>query len=89
MDKLAAIIIGAACGIGQFLVMRKALKPLSEGRSPRVGIVKLLQLPIPLVLLLVCAFINVNLLPFVGIAFCLSLFAASVVNHLITMKKKD
>lgn len=89
MDKFAAIIIGAICGIGQFLMLRYTLKPLSEGKTPKVSKVKLSQLPIPLVMLFGCAFIDIYLLLFVGIAFCLSLFAASVVNHFITMKKKD
>jgi len=89
MDKLVTIMIGAICGIGQFFMLRYTLKPLTEGEAPKVGMMMLLKLPIPLILLLVCAIIDVNLLPFVGISFCLSLMAASIINHLITTKKKD
>ena len=48
----------------------------------------LLKLPLPVALLVGCAFIDTNLLPFAGIAFCAGLFAASVVNHLITTKRR-
>lgn len=89
MDKLVAIIISAICAIGQFFILRYTLKPLTEGENPNVGKMMLLKLPIPLLLLLVCAIIDVNLLPFAGISFCLSLMAASIVNHVVTTKKKD
>jgi len=89
MDKFIAITIGVICGIGQFLMLRYTLKPLAEGKAPKVGKMRLLLLPIPLVLLVGCAFIDANLLPFVGIAFCLSLMAASIINHLLTTNKKD
>lgn len=91
MDKILAIIIGAVCGIGQFLILRHTLKPLAKGEDPGVGMagkMMFLQLPLPLVLLLICAFIDVALLAFVGVAFCLSLITASVINHFVTLKKK-
>ena len=88
MDKVIALIIGALCGIGQFLMIRHTLKPLSEGEDPQIAKLMILKLPIPLALLFGCAFINTDLLPFAGIAFCLSLVTASVANHLRTMKKR-
>ena len=88
MDKMISLILGALCGGGQFLVLRHTLKPLAEGGVPQIAKVMLLQLPIPLILLLGCAFINPNLLPFTGSAFCFSLIISGVANHLVTMKKK-
>lgn len=88
MDKIVAIIIGALCGIGQFFILRYTLKALAEGEPAGVGKMMLLRLPLPLVLLLSCAFIDFTLLAFVGVAFCLSLITASVINHFVTLKKK-
>jgi len=88
MDKILAIIIGALCGIGQFFILRYSLKSLAEGENPGVGKTMFLRLPLPLVLLLSCAFIDFTLLAFVGVAFCLSLITASVINHVVTLKKK-
>ena len=88
MDIVIVIIVGALCGGGQFLVLRHTLKPLSEGKTPRIGAMFILQMPIPIVLLLCCAFINVGLLPYAGGAFCFSLVVSAVTNHLITQRKK-
>jgi len=88
MDKILAIIIGALCGIGQFFILRYTLKSLTEGENPGVGRTMLLRLPLPLVLLLSCAVVDFTLLAFVGVAFCLSLITASVINHFVTLKKK-
>jgi len=88
MDKVITIIIGLLCGIGQFLMMRYTLRPLAEGGTPQIFKMMFLQIPIPLVLLLGCAFIDKGLLPFAGGAFCLSMVVTSVANHLITLKKK-
>lgn len=88
MGKILAIIIGALCGIGQFFILRYTLKPLSEGENPGVGKMMFLRLPLPLMLLVSCAFIDFTLLAFAGVAFCLSLIMASVINHFMTLKKK-
>ena len=88
MDRIIAVVIGLLCGVGQFFIMRYSLKPLSEGGDPQVGRFMLLKLPIPLILLVGYAFVDSNLLPFAGIAFCLSMVLISVANHLATMKKK-
>ena len=88
MDRLIALVIGALCGAGQFFLMRHTLKPLSKGGDPQIFKVMLLKFPIPLVLLVGCAFIDPNLLPFAGIAFCLGMVVISIANHLITTKKK-
>jgi len=88
MDRIVSLIIGLLCGIGQFYVVRATLKPLSEGKDLQMFKVVLLKLPIPVILFLGCAFINIKLLPFVGIAFCLSLTSSGIINHLMTMKKK-
>lgn len=88
MDKILAIIIGALCGIGQFFILRYTLKSLAIGENPGVGKAMLLRLPLPLVLLISCAFIDFTLLAFIGVAFCLSLITASVFNHFVTLKKK-
>ena len=47
------------------------------------------RLPIPIVLLLSCAMIDVVLLPFAGGGFCGGLIVSAVVNLLIEKKKKD
>jgi len=89
MDKILAIIIGALCGTGQFFILRYTLKSLAKGeKNPEIGIMMFLRLPLPLVLLISCAFIDFTLLPFTGVAFCLSLITASVINHFVTLKKK-
>lgn len=88
MDKLLVVVVGILCGVGQFFLLRAALKPLAEGKPPNVVKMLLSQLPIPLVLLLGCAYINVDLLLFAGVAFSLSMVLASVAYHLITLKKK-
>lgn len=88
MDKFLALTIGILGGIGQFYILRHTLKPLARGEQPQVGIMMFLQLPLPIALLLGCAFIDFTLLAFVGGAFCLGLIAASVINHITTMKKK-
>ena len=88
MGKVVVIIIGLLCGVGQFFTMRYTLRPLAEGGTPQVFKLMLLQIPIPLVLLLGCAFVDTGLLPFTGGAFCLSMIIASVANYLITLKKK-
>ena len=64
-----ALIAGIACGVGQFFLLRRTLRPLSEGKNPS-ALMLLSQLPIPIVLLLGCAMINVTLLPFAGGGFC-------------------
>lgn len=89
MKILIVLVIGIICGVGQFFMLRFTLKPLSEGKTPQVAKMMFLQLPIPLILLLGCALVNTNLLPFAGGAFCLSLVAAAVVNHFITSKRRD
>lgn len=88
MNRIVAIIIGALCGAGQFLLLRYTLKPLAKGENPGIGKMMFLQLPLPLVLLLICAFIDFMLLAFAGGAFCLSLITASVINYIVTLKKK-
>jgi hypothetical protein len=88
MDKIIALIVGILFGVVQLFVLRHALKPLSEGKDPKVFKVLFFQMPIPFVLLLSCAFIDPNLLPFVGSSFCLSLIIAAVINHFVTQKKK-
>jgi len=88
MDRIIATVVGLLCGIVQFLIMRYTLAPLARGENIHAAKVLLLRLPVPAVLLLGCAFINSSLLPFAGIAFCLSLTVAGAVNHLLTMKKK-
>ena len=88
MGRVIAVIIGAVCGTGQFFLLRHTLKPLTEGKTPNVGLFTILKLPIPLALLITCAFINTDLLPFAGGAFCLSLIIASVINNLTTLNKK-
>jgi len=88
MDKILAIIIGALCGIGQFFILRYTLKSLARGENPGVGRTVFLRLPLPLALLVGCAFVDFTLLAFVGGAFCLSMIAASVINHFVTLKKK-
>ena len=88
MDKVIVAIIGILCGIGQFFVLRYTLKPLSKGEAPQTALFMLLKLPIPIMLLGGSALVDVGLLPFVGIAFCAGLFASSVVNHLLTIKKE-
>ena len=88
MDKILALVVGIICGIGQFLVLRHALKPLAEGKDPKVFKVLFFQIPIPFILLLCCALIDTNLLPFTGSSFCLSLVVASAVNYFVTQKKK-
>ena len=89
MDKVIVLIIGALCGVGQFLILKRTLKPLSEGKTPQIGIMFFLQMPIPMALLLCCAFINVVLLPFAGGAFCFGLIVSAVTNHLVTQKRRD
>lgn len=88
MGKILAVIIGALFGTGQFFILRRTLKPLEKGESPNTGKMLFLQLPLPLVLLPGCAFINFSLLPFTGSAFCSGLIIASVINHFATLKKK-
>ena len=88
MGILIAIVVGAACGVGQFFLRRAVLRPLAEGKDIPVAKVLFFQMPIPFVLLLGCALVNAELLPFAGGAFCLCLVAASVVNHMVTIKKK-
>lgn len=88
MDKILAILVGALCGIGQFFILRHSLKSLAKGENPGVGKTMFLRLPLPLILLFGCAFVDFTLLAFVGAAFCLSLITASVINHLMTLKKK-
>ena len=88
MDKILAITTGVLGGIGQFFILRHTLKPLARGENPQVGIMMFLQLPLPVALLLGCAFIDFTLLAFVGGAFCLGLIAASVINHIAMMRKK-
>lgn len=88
MAEILAVIIGALCGIGQFFILRQTLKALAKGEDPGVGKTMFWRLPLPLVLLLSCAFIDFTLLAFVGVAFCLSLITASVINHIVTLKKK-
>lgn len=88
MGKILASIIGALCGIGQFLILRYTLKSLTKGENSRIGKMMFWRLPLPLILLLCCAFIDFTLLAFVGVAFCLSLLTASVINHFVTLKKK-
>ena len=88
MDKVIAAIIGVVCGGGQFFLLRYTLKPLAEGKNLKVGLLMFLKFPIPLVFLVGCALINPDLLPFAGGAFCLSLVAASVINNLVTLKKR-
>jgi hypothetical protein len=88
MDKIIALIVGILFGVGQFFLLRYALKPLAEGRDPKVFKVLFFQMPIPFILLLCCAFINPNLLPFVGSSFCLSLIVAAVINYFVTQKRR-
>ena len=88
MDKMIAVFIGALCGVGQFFILWRTLKPLTKGEAPQIAMAMLLKLPLPLVLLVGCAFLNTTLLPFAGIAFCAGLMAASVVNHLIRTKRR-
>lgn len=88
MDKILAVIVGILGGIGQFFILRYTLKPLAKGDQPQVGIMMFLQMPLPIILLLICAFVDFTLLAFVGGAFCLGLITASVINHITTMKKK-
>lgn len=88
MDKLIAVLIGLLCGVVQFFILRYTLKALSKGEEQGIGKTMLLRLPLPIALLVVCAVIDVSLLPFIGAAFCLSLIAASVINHVVTLKKK-
>ena len=88
MDKIIAIVIGGLCGVGQFLLLRYKLKPLTEGNIPRIGRMLFLQFPVPLTLLLCYALINFKLLPIAGGAFCLSLIITSVLSHFTTLKKK-
>ena len=88
MDSIIALVVGLLCGIIQFFIMRYTLKPLAEGEDLPVFKFMFLKLPVPLVLLLGYAFTNADLLPFAGLAFCLSLIIASAANHLLTLKKK-
>lgn len=88
MDKFVAIVIGALCGVGQFFILRYTLKPLEKGGNPRIGIMMLMRLPLPLALLIGCAAIDFVLLAFTGGAFCLGLIIASVINHFAMLKKK-
>jgi len=88
MDKAIALIVGALCGVGQFYVVRHSLKPLAENGELSLTKGVFLKVPIPLALLLGCAFINPRLLPFAGGAFCVCLIVTGIVNHLITLKKE-
>jgi len=88
MDKILAVVIGALCGIGQFFIMRYTLKSLAKGENTGIGKMMFLRLPLPMVLLLGCAFIDYTLLAFVGVAFCLSMITASIINHFVTPKRK-
>ena len=83
-----ALIAGIGCGIGQFFLLRRALRPIAQGKNPSAMLL-LSQLPIPSVLLLSCAMIDVVLLPFAGGGFCGGLIVSAVVNLLIEKKKKD
>ena len=83
-----ALIAGITCGVGQFFLLRRTLRPLSEGKNPS-ALMLLSQLPIPIVLLLGCAMINVKLLPFSGGGFCGGLVLSAAANLLIEKKKKD
>ena len=89
MGIVISILIGAACGVLQFFMMRYSLKPLSEGKDPRMVKVMLLKLPIPIALLVSCAIINIELLPFAGGAFCLSSVLSGVANHMMTLKRGE
>ena len=88
MGKIIAFVLRAFCGIGQFFIMRHTLKPLSEEGNPMLIRGILLKVPIPFALLLGCAYIDVQLLPFAGSAFCISLVVSGVINHLVTLKKE-
>ena len=81
----AALIAGIACGIGQFFLLRRVLRPISEGKNPS-ALMLFSQLPIPAVLLFGCAMINVKLLPFAGGGW---LVLSAAANLLIEKKKKD
>ena len=82
----AALIAGIVCGIGQFFLLRRVLRPISEGKNPS-ALILFSQLPIPVVLLLGCAMIK--LLPFAGGGFCGGLVLSAAANLLIEKKKKD
>ena len=84
----AALIAGIACGIGQFFLLRRVLRPISEGKNPS-ALMLFSQLPIPAVLLFGCAMINVKLLPFAGGGFCGGLVLSAAAHLLIEKKKKD
>ena len=88
MDKIIALVAGALCGIAQFFVIRYTLKSITNEGNPKIVKGMFLKAPIPIALLLGCAFINSNLLHYAGGAFCLSLITAGVYNHLVTIKKK-
>ena len=88
MDKVIVIIVGAICGVGQFLLMRHSLKPLTEGGSPKIGLFMILKFLIPLALLVGCALVDPKLLPYAGGALCLMLFITTGINYLLTLKKK-
>lgn len=87
MGIIISLIIGIVGGVGQFFVLRYTLKPLAEGKSPSVGKLFFLKLPIPAALLGGCALIGVRFLPFLGGAFCVGMVVASVFNHFIANKK--
>ena len=77
MDKIIAVVAGCVCGVGQFFLMRHTLKPLAQGKDPKTALFMILKLPIPLVLLVGCALVNPELLPYAGSAFCLSMVVAT------------
>jgi len=89
MEHVFALVLGALCGVGQFFLIRYSLKSLAEAGKPQLVKVSVLKLPIPLALLLGCALLNADLLPFVGGAFCLTLVITGAVNHLLTLKRED
>ena len=86
MDRLLAVVAGLIFGVGQFFILRRTLRPLTQGSAPRTGLFMLLKLPLPILLLVGCALVDTGLVPFAGGAFCAGLVAAAVVNHLLTVK---
>ena len=89
MGIFITIIIGVLCGSAQFFLRRLALKPLSDGKSPQIVKLFLFRMVIPLVFLICCALIDIDLLPFAAISLCLSSIVLSVINLLITKKRDD